>query len=189
MSSAPSLAQPWSRPLAKAATRSLACASAADLRYGSCCEYMVQDWSFLHYALPSAHLGRSPSALVARVDRYDTGSDLSKLTAPDSVVSVDGGVDPGALRPSHRTARPDVVIKVARRMVLRELQLDDDRAICMAVVKHIEGNVLPVRCVPYRRYARRTWCTTRRRRDGKRAWCQVRPARRRVHGWAWPTRQ
>eukprot|EP00966_Prymnesium_polylepis_P333871 7389287-Prymnesium_polylepis.1 len=27
-----------------------------------------------------------------------------------------------------------------------------------------------------------------RRRDGKRAWCQVRPARRRVHGWAMPTR-
>ena len=25
-------------------------------------------------------------------------------------------------------------------------------------------------------------------RDGKRAWCQVRPARRRVHGWATPTR-
>ena len=25
-------------------------------------------------------------------------------------------------------------------------------------------------------------------RDGKRAWCQVRPARRRVHGWAMPTR-
>ena len=28
----------------------------------------------------------------------------------------------------------------------------------------------------------------RRRRDGKGAWCQVRPARRRVHGWATPTR-
>ena len=150
--------------------------------------YMVQDWSFLHYALPSAHLGRSPSALVARVDRYDTVSDLSKLTAPDSVVSVDSGVDPVALRPSHRTARPDVVIKVARRTVLRELQLDADRAICVAVVTHIEGNVLRVRCVPYRRYSRRTWCATGRRRDGKRAWCQVRPARRRVHGWAWPTR-
>eukprot|EP00966_Prymnesium_polylepis_P267384 6177075-Prymnesium_polylepis.1 len=26
------------------------------------------------------------------------------------------------------------------------------------------------------------------RRDGKRAWCQVRPARRRVNGWATPTR-
>ena len=153
-----------------------------------CREYMVQDWSFLHYALPSAHLGRSPSALVARVDRYDTGVDLSKLTAPDSVVSVDSGVDPVALRPSHRTARPDVVIKVARRTVLRELQLDADRAICVAVVTHIEGNVLRVRCVPYRRYSRRTCCATGRRRDGKRAWCQVRPARRRVHGWAWPTR-
>jgi len=56
---------------------------------GSCCEYMVRNRSFLHYALPSAHLGRSPSALVARVDRYDTGVDLSKLTAPNSVVSVD----------------------------------------------------------------------------------------------------
>ena len=65
----------------------------------------VQDWSFLHYALPSAHLGRSPSALVARVDRYDTGSDLSKLTAPDSVVSVDSGVDPVALRPSNPAQR------------------------------------------------------------------------------------
>ena len=115
-------------------------------------------------------------------------TDCTLREAP-AMVSGDGGVDPGALRPSHRTARPDVVIKVARRMVLRELQLDADRAICMAVVKHIEGNVLRVRCVPYRRYARRTWCATGRRRDGKRAWCQERPARRRVHGWAWPTRR
>ena len=87
--------------------------------------YVYTNVHLRHYCtLPLPLLGQSPSVPMARVDRYDTGADLSKLTAPNSVVSVDSGVDPVALRPSHRTARPDVVIKVARRTVLRELQLD-----------------------------------------------------------------
>ena len=61
-----------------------------------------------------------------------------------------------------------MVIKVARRTVLRELQLDADRAVCMTVVNHIEGNVLRVRCVPYRQYARLTWCATGRRQESRR---------------------
>ena len=58
----------------------------------------------------------------------------------------------------------------------------------MAVELRIAGNVLGVGCVPSRRSDRCTWSGRTLDRDGKRAWCQVRPARRRVHGWATPTR-
>jgi hypothetical protein len=58
----------------------------------------------------------------------------------------------------------------------------------MAVECHIAGNVCGVGCVPFRRSDRCTWSAVDARRDGKRAWCQVRPARKRVHGWATPTR-
>ena len=58
----------------------------------------------------------------------------------------------------------------------------------MTVESHIAGSVLGVGCVPSRRSDRCTWSGRTLDRDGKRAWCQVRPARRRVHGWATPTR-
>eukprot|EP00966_Prymnesium_polylepis_P141012 3256118-Prymnesium_polylepis.1 len=50
-------------------------------------------------------LRRSPSALVVSVDRYGTGVDPSKRSAPGFAVSGDGGVDPVALRPSHPAQR------------------------------------------------------------------------------------
>ena len=45
------------------------------------------------------------SALVVSVDRYGTGVDPSKRSAPGFAVSGDGGVDPVALRPSHPAQR------------------------------------------------------------------------------------
>ena len=83
---------------------------------------------------------------------------------------------------------PGAVIKVARRTAFHVLRHDAEGTVCMAVELRIAGNVLGVGCVPSRRSDRCTWSGRTLDRDGKKAWCQVRPARRRVHGWATPTR-
>jgi hypothetical protein len=88
---------------------------------------------------------------------------------------------------SSRSA-PGAVIKVARRTALHVLRHDADCTVCMAIECRIAGNVRGVGCVPSRRSDRCTCQPRRASQDGKRAWCQVRPARRRVHGWATPTR-
>jgi hypothetical protein len=72
----------------------------------SCCEYMVHNRSVITYALLSPPPGRSPWSPVPRIDSYGIGVDPSKRSAPGFAVSGDGGVDPGALRPSHRAHRP-----------------------------------------------------------------------------------
>eukprot|EP00966_Prymnesium_polylepis_P090045 2085535-Prymnesium_polylepis.1 len=59
----------------------------------------------LTYALLSPPPGRSPWPPVPRVGRYGIGVDPSKRPAPGFAVSGDGGVDPGALRPSHHARR------------------------------------------------------------------------------------
>eukprot|EP00966_Prymnesium_polylepis_P244290 5649659-Prymnesium_polylepis.1 len=63
----------------------------------------------IKYALLSPPPGRSPWSPVPRVDNYGIGVDPSKRSAPGFAVSGDGGVDPGALRPSHRSRTPTVV--------------------------------------------------------------------------------
>ena len=111
----------------------------------------------------------------------------SSAQAPDLPQTVARPLGSVRLLTSSRSA-PGVVIKVARRTALHVLRRHADRTVCMTVESHIAGNVLGVGCVPSRRSDRCTWSAGQRRRDGKRAWCQVRPARRRVHGWAMPTR-
>eukprot|EP00966_Prymnesium_polylepis_P302428 6987127-Prymnesium_polylepis.1 len=70
---------------------------------------MGHNRSVITYALLSPPPGRFPWPPVPRVDRYSTGVDPSKRSAPCFAVSGDGGVDPGALRPSHHARRPATV--------------------------------------------------------------------------------
>ena len=111
----------------------------------------------------------------------------SSAQAPDLPQTVARPLGSVKLLTSSRSA-PGAVVKVARRTAFHVLRHDADRTVCMAVELRIAGNVLGVGCVPSRRSDRCTWSGRTLDRDGKRAWCQVRPARRRVHGWATPTR-
>jgi hypothetical protein len=111
----------------------------------------------------------------------------SSAQAPDLPQTVARPLGSVRLLTSLRSA-PGAVIKVARRTALHVMRHDADRTFCMTVECRIAGDVRGVGCVPSRRSDRCTWSAVDARRDGKRAWCQVRPARRRVHGWATPTR-
>eukprot|EP00966_Prymnesium_polylepis_P223342 5167637-Prymnesium_polylepis.4 len=72
---------------------------AQDTWYMSCTQTFTYD-----VTLPSPLPGRYPSAPMARGDRYGIVLDPSKRSVPGFDVSGDGGVDPWALAPSHRTA-------------------------------------------------------------------------------------
>eukprot|EP00966_Prymnesium_polylepis_P248358 5742205-Prymnesium_polylepis.1 len=67
---------------------------------------MGHNRSVITYALLSPPPGRSPWSPVPRVGRYSIVVDPSKRSATGFAVSGDGGVDLGALRPSHRARRP-----------------------------------------------------------------------------------
>jgi hypothetical protein len=128
---------------------------------------------------------RRARAACQPVPRSEAAVKVSKPTcssaqAPDLPQTVARPLGSVRLLTSSRSA-PGAEIKVARRTAFHVLRHDADRTVCMAVelatswvsdACHLDG-LIGAPGQP----------------DGKGAWCQVRPARRRVHGWATPTRR